>query len=51
MTEQGGSGTRRPRGTGSLFTRNGAYYGQWWAGGRQVKRRLARCARRGRATA
>jgi hypothetical protein len=27
---------RRSRGTGSLFERDGAYYGKWRAGNRQV---------------
>ena len=33
-------GRRRSRGTGSLFVRDGAWYGKWRVAGRQVKRRL-----------
>lgn len=37
--------SRRPYGTGSLLRRGNAWYGQWRAAGRQVKRKLgpARC--------
>lgn len=31
---------RRSYGTGSLFERNGSWYGQWRSNGRQVKRRI-----------
>jgi integrase len=31
---------RRPRGSGSIITRNGVYYGKWRVGQRQVLRRL-----------
>jgi integrase len=31
---------RRSYGTGSIFTYRGSWYGQWWVGGRQVKRKL-----------
>jgi integrase len=36
------SGTQKKRayGTGSLFQKSGSWYGKWWVGGRQVKRRL-----------
>ena len=32
--------TKRPRGTGSLFVQRNAWYGQWWIGGRQVRRKV-----------
>lgn len=32
--------TRRSRGTGSLFTYRGAWYGQWYVGRRLIKRKL-----------
>lgn len=38
----GSNRTRRSYGTGSILTRNGAYYGKWRVGGRQVKRKLGR---------
>jgi integrase len=31
---------RRPRGTGSIIEKSGAYYGKWRIGDRQIKRRL-----------
>ena len=31
---------RRPRGTGSIIEKDGAYYGKWRVGERQVKRKL-----------
>lgn len=31
---------KRTRGTGSLLTHRGAWYGQWWIGGRQVRRKV-----------
>lgn len=37
------SGARRPYGSGSLFVRNGAWYGQWRVDGRLIKRKLGAC--------
>src|SRR4051812_28987568 len=31
---------RRAHGTGSLFVKAGSWYGQWWVGGRTVKRKI-----------
>jgi integrase len=31
---------RRPRGSGSIIVKAGAYYGKWWVGQRQVLRKL-----------
>lgn len=33
---------KRAYGTGSLFQEHGSWYGKWWVGRRQVKRRLGR---------
>lgn len=33
-------GGKRARGTGSLLTRHGSWYGQWWIGNRQVRRKV-----------
>jgi integrase len=30
----------RPRGTGSLYVEHGSWYGTWWVGGRQIKRKV-----------
>lgn len=32
--------TPRPRGTGSLYVEHGSWYATWWAGGRQIKRKV-----------
>jgi integrase len=37
-----GTPKKRAYGTGSLFQKSGSWYGKWWVGGRQVKRRLGR---------
>ena len=42
---------RRPQGTGSIVAKNGVYYGQWRADGRQVKRSIGPVARRTSPTA
>jgi hypothetical protein len=31
---------RRPRGSGSIIVKSGAYYGKWWVGQSQVQRKL-----------
>jgi hypothetical protein len=31
---------RRPRGSGSIIVKSGAYYGKWWVGQNQVLRNL-----------
>lgn len=46
------SAPKRPRGTGSLFIKTDAagretFYGKWYAGGRQVKRRIGPVRERG----
>jgi integrase len=37
------SSGKRSYGSGSIFVRSGAFYGKWWANGRQVKRKLGPC--------
>jgi len=38
---------RRAYGSGSIFIRNGAYFGKWRSGGRQVKRKLGQVRKPG----
>jgi integrase len=44
---QGKPNPRRPYGSGSLHEHRGAWYGTWWVGPRQVKRKVGAKRRRG----